>query len=186
MSKSRKQQHEEVAAQVDDIIDGNDDMEDQNDDDAGSVYDEVDVDVDDEEEEVKESKGNGDEEDEEDDEEDDDDDDTNDDVERRIPKKRNHVYHQIPDSTEIKIIAPENRLTSEYMTIYEYSMIVGTRATHIANGSVLYTDAQGLYDPREIAKKEIAENRCPLLVTRRISSTAVEVWEVNEMIKPQL
>ena len=179
MSKARKQQHDEVAAQVDD--NENDDMEDQNDDDAGSVYDEVDVDVD-EEEVAKESKGNGDE----DGDEDDDEDDTNDDVERRIAKKRNHVYHQIPDSTEIKIIAPENRLTSEYMTIYEYSMVVGTRATHIANGSVLYTDAQGLYDPREIAKKEIAENLCPLLVTRKISSNAVEVWEVNEMIKPQL
>ena len=186
MSKARKQQHDEVAAQVDD--NENDDMEDQNDDDAGSVYDEVDVDVD-EEEVAKESKGNGDEdgdEDDDEDEEDDDEDDTNDDVERRIAKKRNHVYHQIPDSTEIKIIAPENRLTSEYMTIYEYSMVVGTRATHIANGSVLYTDAQGLYDPREIAKKEIAENLCPLLVTRKISSNAVEVWEVNEMIKPQL
>lgn len=181
MSTTRKPARDEVATEVDEIIDDND-MGD--DDDTGSVYDDVDVDVDvDDEEVAKTSKGNRDDD---DDDDDDEDDDANDDAESRPTKKRNHVYHQVPDSTEIRIIAPENRITSEYMTIYEYSMIVGTRATHIANGSVLYTDPQGLYDPRDIAKKEISENLCPLLVTRKISPSAVEVWEVNEMIKPQL
>ncbi len=164
MSKLRKNES------VEDIID---------DEDTGSVYDDdVDVDIDDQEDEGKPSKDDDDDEDE--------DDDDDDDEDSPKPKKRVHVYHQVPESTEIIIIAPSNRITSEYMTIYEYSMVVGTRATHIANGSTLYTDPQGLYDPREIAKKEIAENKCPLSITRRISPTMVEVWEVNEMIKPQM
>lgn len=100
--------------------------------------------------------------------------------------KRVHVYHQIPESTEIRIVPPEDRRTSEYMTIYEYTMVVGTRATHIAEGSVLYTNPSGLYDPREIAKKEIDEGLCPLSITRKISPTQIEIWEVNEMVKPQL
>ncbi len=120
----------------------------------------------------------------EDDEEDDDEDDPE--KEYAAPKKRVHKYHQIPESTEIKIVHPSKRVTSEYMTLYEYSIVVGTRATHIANGSILYTDPQGLFDPRDIAKKEINENKCPLSITRKVSPTMIEVWEVNEMIKPQL
>ncbi len=102
------------------------------------------------------------------------------------PKKIHHMYHQIPESTEIRIVPASKRITSEYMTTYEYSIVVGTRATHISNGSVLYTDPDGLFDPRDIAKKEINENMCPLSITRKISPTSIEVWEVNEMIKPQL
>lgn len=138
--------------------------------DAEDIDDDVDLD------EPKNSK----------DEDDEDDEDEEDDEEKQTPKKRMHVYHQIPESTEVRIIPPHRRITSEYMTIFEYSMVVGTRATHIASGSVLYTDPQGLYDPRDIAKKEIAENKCPLSITRKISPTMIEIWEVNEMIKPQM
>lgn len=149
-------------------------------DDAASEYDDVDVDQDDvDEPDLEETKPDR----IEDDDQDEDDDDPE--QEGSVPKKRVHTYHQIPESTEIRIVHPSKRLTSEYMTIYEYSMVIGTRATHIANGSILYTDPQGLYDPRDIAKKEINENQCPLSITRKVSSSTVEVWEVNEMIKPQ-
>lgn len=116
----------------------------------------------------------------------DDDDEEDDESEVVLPKKRHHIYHQEQESTEIRIVPANRRITSEYMTIYEYSMVVGTRATHIASGSVLYTDPDGLYDPRDIAKKEIAENKCPLSITRKVSPTMIEIWEVNEMVKPQM
>jgi len=162
-------------------------------DDVESNYDDiddidVDIDVEDvqENEPVHDTKPNVNIDDEDDDDVDVDDDDDDPDAERTISKKHYHIYHQIPESTEIKIVPPHLRITSEYMTLYEYSIIVGTRATHISEGSVLYTDPEGLFDPRDIAKKEINENKCPLSVSRKISPTAIEVWEVNEMIKPQL
>lgn len=178
MSKSRKQTIPKAIEEADDEIDNTEENED-----IESVYDEVDdeIDIQEEFDEDETKKVKDDEEDEE--EEDDEDDEVS---EVSVPKKRMHVYHQIQDSTEIKIVPPEKRVTSEYMTIYEYAMIVGTRATHIAEGSILYTSPNGLYDPRDIAKKEIAENKCPLSITRQVSPTMIEVWEVNEMIKPQM
>ena len=171
---------------------GQNDIEDDNliEDDAESVYDDEDVDVDvdvDVDEEVGEDVGinRAPDKEDDDDEEDEDEDDDDELSEKVVLKKRAHVYHQIPDSTEIKIVAPHRRITSEYMTIYEYAMVVGTRATHITEGSVLYTDPQGLFDARDIAKKEIDENKCPLSITRKVSPTMIEIWEVNEMIKPQ-
>ena len=126
MSKSRKQQAE-ISEIVEDVH--NENVEDINDED--SVYDEeidgevgVDADVDEEPDQSQQKDDDGDDDDDEEEE-----DETRDTI---LPKKRAHVYHQIPDSTEIKIVPPEKRLTSEYMTIYEYSMVVGTRATHIA------------------------------------------------------
>lgn len=172
MSKTRKQQAIEDDVEKD--VDVSEDVdEDIDEDDSGSVYDDADVD---EDPEAKASK----------EEDDDDDDDEDDSAEVAPPKKRTHVYHQVPDSTKITIVAPDRRITSEYMTIYEYSMVVGTRATHISEGSILYTDPQGLYDPRDIAKKEINENKCPLSLTRKVSPSQIELWEVNEMIKPQM
>jgi DNA-directed RNA polymerase I, II, and III subunit RPABC2 len=151
------------------------DEEDQEDDDVESVYDDADVDADVDDRDQKPST-----------EDDDDDEEEDDGADRVAPPRRHHIYHQVPDSTEIKIVAPGRRTTSEYMTIYEYSMVVGTRATHISEGSILYTDPEGLFDPRDIAKKEINENKCPLSITRKVSPSMIEVWEVNEMIKPQV
>lgn len=178
VSKSENMKEEKVYEEDVDDIDA--DMEDEID---ADIEDDIDADMDDNEES---NNAKNEEDDENDDDDDDADDEENEEKRRDYLKKRKHLYHPIHESTEIKIVAPENRITSEYMTIFEYSMIVGTRATHIAEGSVLYTEPQGLSDPREIAKKEIAENRCPLSVTRYVSPTMIEVWEVNEMIKPMI
>lgn len=164
------------------------DIEEEEIDEIDDIEDDIDADIDDNdnEDEKEDSKNDADDVDDDDDDDDDGDEDDEEKQQKRrnYLKKRKHMYHPIHESTEIKVIAPENRITSEYMTIFEYSMIVGTRATHIAEGSVLYTEPQGLSDPREIAKKEIAENKCPLSITRYVSPTMMEVWEVNEMIKP--
>ena len=174
MSKARSQSAKAQKKEIEEDIEVDDDVE--------SIYDDedVDVDVDDDEPEQTPPKDDEDDEDEEDPEDD------GESSESVSIKKRTHVYHQIPDSTEIKIVAPDRRITSEYMTIYEYAMVVGTRATHISEGSVLYTNPQGLSDARDIAKKEIDENKCPLNITRKVSPTMIEIWEVNEMIKPQM
>lgn len=85
------------------------------------------------------------------------------------------------DSSEIIVVDPSNRITSDYMTLYEQSKIIGTRAQHIANGAPIYTDIAGLDDPLEIAKKELRERKCPLSVVRRISKDKIEIWSANEL-----
>jgi DNA-directed RNA polymerase I, II, and III subunit RPABC2 len=85
------------------------------------------------------------------------------------------------DSSEITVVKPENRITSDYMTLYEHSKIIGTRAQHIANGAPIYTDISGLSDPLDIAKKELDERKCPLSIVRRISKDKIEIWSANEL-----
>ena len=117
---------------------------------------------------------------------DDDDDDADDDAIDEVSLVKKRVSCQDQESTIIKIIDPNNRITTEYMTSYEYTSVVGVRATHISEGAPLYTDPSGLHDPIDIAKKEIAENKCPLSITRKIGNSMIEIWEVNEMVKPNI
>lgn len=93
--------------------------------------------------------------------------------------------HIVKENSEITIVPPEQRVTSEYMTMYEYAMVIGTRATHISEGSPLYVDAIGLSNARDIAIKEVDEKKCPLSISRKVGRK-LEIWEVNEMTKPLL
>ena len=164
-SKKNDNVDEDILVDVDDVVD--DVVDDDNKLDDESKLDEHKLDDDDEDE-------------------DEDDDDDDDDDEIKILPKRNTTNDGFYESAEIKIVPDNERMTSEYMTLYEYSMIIGTRATHIADGSVLYTEPNGLYDPRDIAKKEIYENKCPLSISRKIGLNKVEIWSVNDMIKPNI
>ena len=85
------------------------------------------------------------------------------------------------DSSEVTVVKPENRITSDYMTLYEHSKLIGTRAQHIANGAPIYVDITGLSDPLDIARKELQERKCPLSVVRRISKDKIEIWSANEL-----
>lgn len=102
-----------------------------------------------------------------------------------IPK-RNMIQTLQKEVSDIIIVAPDNRITSEYMTTYEYSKVVGTRATHISEGAPLYIDPSGISSALEIAIKEIDMKLCPLVIVRQTRNKKVEIWEVNEMTKPLL
>jgi hypothetical protein len=120
-----------------------------------------------------------------------DDEDDNDDKpdDYTITRKKNYFVMTKAEINNTKniIVKPEHRITSDHMTIFEYSSVVGIRATHISNGSIIYTDVGNLSDPREIAKKEIDLLKCPLSIVRKLgTSNKIEVWQVNEMIKPNI
>ena len=107
----------------------------------------------------------------------------------RVITARKNLYqiNDCNDNTRLTIVKPEKRITSDRMTVYEYASVIGTRATHISKGAPLYTEIGDLYEPRDIAIKEINEGMCPLSISRRIGNTQyIEIWEVNEMVKPNV
>jgi DNA-directed RNA polymerase subunit K/omega len=91
----------------------------------------------------------------------------------------------VKNNSEVTLVPPEQRITSECMTLFEYSMAIGTRATHITEGSPIYVDATGLSKARDIAIKELDEKKFPLSISRKVGHK-LEIWEVNEMTKPLL
>jgi DNA-directed RNA polymerase I, II, and III subunit RPABC2 len=85
-------------------------------------------------------------------------------------------------------VRPKDRITSEVMTKFEYAESVSIRAKQLEDGDQPFTDVGDLSDPIEMAKKEIADKKCPLSVVRNRTTegdtTIAELWQVNEMAIP--
>lgn len=87
---------------------------------------------------------------------------------------------------KIKVIDPEDRILSNMLNLYEFAAIVGIRAKHIENGDDYFADCKGCDTAIEIAEKEIALGRCPMIVERRAyrvdDTIYVEHWKLSELI----
>jgi DNA-directed RNA polymerase I, II, and III subunit RPABC2 len=85
-------------------------------------------------------------------------------------------------SIEGEIVAPEDRITSDILSLYEMSTLAGLRAVSIAKHGNCFVDVDGLVDPEQMARREIARRRCPLVIQRQIAPGLFEYWSPNEMI----
>jgi DNA-directed RNA polymerase subunit K/omega len=54
----------------------------------------------------------------------------------------------------------------ERLTNFEIARIIGTRATHIANGASPMIDTEGIVNPITIAEKEFSLGLIPLIIER--------------------
>lgn len=101
--------------------------------------------------------------------------------------KVSFIDNELENDSKIQyIIKNDDKITSNILTIYEMTELIGIRATQIANGAPIFTDIEYINDPIEMAKKEIINNKCPLYVKRYIGLDKFELWDPNVMIKPKL
>ena len=85
---------------------------------------------------------------------------------------------------DIKVVSRGMRKTSEIMSLFEFSEVIGTRISQIENGAPVYTDVTGLRDVKDMAMKELFDRKCPLKIIRRTGKFSQEVWSANEMGYP--
>ena len=84
------------------------------------------------------------------------------------------------------VVKEEDRITSDVLSKYEMVELISIRATQISKGDHPFVEVNGLRDPISMAKKELYENRCPLLVKRHIGNNMYEYWNPNNMSKPKI
>tara|TARA_Y100000310_G_C20218354_1_gene594601 strand:- start:116 stop:406 length:291 start_codon:yes stop_codon:yes gene_type:complete len=73
--------------------------------------------------------------------------------------------------------------TSNHLTKYEKTKIIGVRAQQIATGSPVFTDVpKGMISVIDIAKKELKERKIPFIIRRKTSPDNYEYWKLDEMI----
>lgn len=97
-------------------------------------------------------------------------------------------YYPEEDGGEMEeiIVAMEDRITSDILSKYEIVELISIRATQISKGDKPFTDVESLRDPIAMAKKELYDNRCPLLVKRGVGNNMYEYWNPNYMSKPKI
>ena len=100
-----------------------------------------------------------------------------------IPEDRPIIPNKYEVSKELFFIRPENRMTSEFITKYEFARVVAIRAKQIEKDNLVFTQiAPSITDPMAMAVQEIRDKKCPLSVVRRIGLNLAEKWDVNEMV----
>lgn len=99
-----------------------------------------------------------------------------------IKKLSNHIK-------EIVIIAPEDRRTSNVMSKFEMTEYVSIRTMQIAQYNNCMVDIGGLTNPSDMAWRELAMRKCPLMLRRKVGEKNVngemisyyEDWNPAEM-----
>ena len=94
-------------------------------------------------------------------------------------------------SREVIIVKPENRKTSQILSLFERTEIISIRAAQIERHNNCMVDITGLNDPTIMAEKELNMRKCPLTLERivgerynsdkNIMEEYQEYWDPNEM-----
>lgn len=89
---------------------------------------------------------------------------------------------------EIIIVEDSNiphtiKKTTNRLTKFEYTMLVAARALQISAGArpLISYEEEGIFDPREIAEKELIERVIPLVIQRTLPDGTKEFWHVRDM-----
>lgn len=82
-------------------------------------------------------------------------------------------------------ISKEARTTTPYMTKYERARVLGTRALQISLNAPVLVDIEGETDPLQIAMKELAQRKTPLVIRRYLPDGSYEDWGCDELILDQ-
>ena len=97
-------------------------------------------------------------------------------------------HKQIPNllkTTRELAIPKDKRTTTPYMTKYERARILGTRALQISLNAPVLVDIEGETDPLQIAMKELAQRKIPLVIRRYLPDGSYEDWGCDELIVDQ-
>jgi DNA-directed RNA polymerase I, II, and III subunit RPABC2 len=74
------------------------------------------------------------------------------------------------------------RVTAPYMTKYERTRILGTRAQQISRNAPLMLEPGNETDPLALAERELREKKIPFIVRRYLPDGSYEDWPVDELI----
>jgi DNA-directed RNA polymerase subunit K/omega len=96
-----------------------------------------------------------------------------------------------PASFEIKSVESMNfknkksstqiKKTSSLITKYEYVRLIQARALLIEHGAPVLIEIDDVYEPTEIARRELHARVTPLVIVRTLTNGSVEIWHIKDM-----
>lgn len=82
------------------------------------------------------------------------------------------------------LLNSKDKCTSDKITKYEYTKVIGLRSTQISLGMPPLTDIEELQDPYLIAIKEYQENKIPFIIQRPLpDGESFEYWRLEDLKK---
>lgn len=76
-----------------------------------------------------------------------------------------------------------NHTSLPFLTVYERTKILGTRANQIADGARPFVKVpEHVIDPLEIAKLELEQRRLPFIIKRPMPDGTFEYWRLSDLM----
>ena len=69
---------------------------------------------------------------------------------------------------EVIVLDDKDRMTSDRVSMFEYTELIGIRAEDIARHDNCFVSIEGLTDPIKMAEREFAMRKCPLKIRREV------------------
>lgn len=87
-------------------------------------------------------------------------------------------------SVKHEAVPANERITKPFLTKYEKTRIIATRAQQIANGSMplIEFDAKSKFESVDLATEELRQKKTPLIVRRTLPNGMYEDWKVAELV----
>ena len=85
------------------------------------------------------------------------------------------------DLEETLEVTKPKKVTSAWMTKYEYAKILGLRALQLSQGDPPRIETGGMVDIHEIAREELRQRKIPLSIKRDLLNGKVEIWKITDM-----
>lgn len=79
-------------------------------------------------------------------------------------------------------VPTHKRITTPYMTKYERARVLGTRALQISMCAPVMVEIDAESDPLQIAQKELAARKIPIIIRRYLPDGSYEDWAIDELI----
>lgn len=88
------------------------------------------------------------------------------------------------------IVKPENRRTTNMMSVYEMTECISIRTEQIAQHNDCFVSCADLDDPQKMAERELMAHKCPLRIRRFVGERVLpdgsiancyEDWSVTEL-----
>lgn len=94
-----------------------------------------------------------------------------------------------PRQIVVKIVPPDQRITSDMISLPEMTEAIGIRGSEIENGAPCFaSDVEGYTNPIDRARKEFFDRKSPLILQRELERgngyVLVEEWIVRKMTFP--
>ncbi len=78
------------------------------------------------------------------------------------------------------------RITSNRMTIYEKTHIIGVRASQLSDDAPPLVYIGDMTDCLEIATQELIEKKLPFIIRRKFPDGSYEDWSIDELLIPDV
>ena len=96
------------------------------------------------------------------------------------------TYHPEVLPVRREDVTTASRVTLPYFSKYEFTALLGSRMEQLSQGAKPLVSLEGMNtsDPlfiEKLARKEILEQKLPMIIHRRLPNGTSEYWSVNEL-----